>query len=301
MPPVCYSYKVYGFQVLSERPVREFEPLVERKEAEIFIRWQDLDVQPVYEAKDWHFEIGACDATLCFKGVGVFHIQNASTIVVRVEHGADERMVERYLSGVVFAALLHLRGMVVYHASSVAINDREAIVFIGESGAGKSTLSALMHLRGFSCITDDVSPVTINAHGIDIIPGLPRLKIDPDLALQYNIPADKLSPVHSSEEQIYLSLSEDFRRSPLSLKALVFLDVAPQMALRKITAREAMMQTVCHTLPSRLLNMTGGRDHFLRCSAIAGSIPAYTLSRTDDLSWRERLADMVVSEIVGGE
>jgi hypothetical protein len=300
MPPPCFSYKVYGFQVCSDRPVLEFEPLVEREQAEIYIRRQEMDVQPVYDAKDWHFDIGAGEATLCFKGVGVFHIQDASTILVQAEYGADERMVERYLSGVVFAALLHLRGLVVYHASSVAINEREAVVFIGESGAGKSTLSALMHLRGFSCITDDVSPVKVDSQGVDVIPGYPRLKIDPALASQHNIPANMLSPVHSSEEQIYLSLSEGFRSDPLSLRALFFLEVAPQLALRKITAREAMIQTVRHTLPSRLLNMTGSREHFLRCSAIAGSVPAYTLSRTDDISSREQLADMVVAELFHG-
>jgi hypothetical protein len=297
MSAPCFSYKVYGFQVCSDKPVLEFEPLVEGEPADVHIRWQDMDSSPAYNDKDWHFDICSCQATLCFKDIGVFHIPDTTTILVKIEYGVDQRMVERYLSGVVFAVLLHLRGLVIYHAGSVAINENEAVVFIGESGAGKSTLSALLHLRGFSCIADDVSAIKVDSQRINVIPGFPRLKIDPDLARLHSIPANALCPVHSSEEQIYLSLSPGFRSSPLSVRALVFLEVAPHLSLRKITARQAMIQTVRYTLPSRFLNMTGSREHFRRCSVIAGSVPAYTLTRTDDITCREQLADMVVNEL----
>jgi hypothetical protein len=301
MSPPCFFYKVYGLHVCSDRPVLEFEPLIAGDRVDIRLRWQDMDAQPVYKEKDWHFDVGPSQATLCFKGVGVFLIPDTSTILVKIEYGADARMVERYLSGVVFAVLLHLRGLVIYHAGSVAINENEAIAFIGESGAGKSTLAALLHLRGFSCITDDVSALKVDSHRIAIIPGFPRLKIDQDLALQHSIPADRLCPVHSSEEQIYLSLFRGFPARPLTLRALFFLDRAPQVTLQRITARQAMIQTVRFTLPSRLLQMTGSREHFRRCSMIAGSVPAYALARTDDITCREQLADMVVREVCHGE
>jgi len=301
MSAPCFFYKVYGLHVYSDRSILEFEPLVEGERVDICIRWQDMELSPVYNDKDWHFDVGPNQATLCFRGVGVFHIPDTTTILVKTEPGADKRMVERYLSGVVFAVLLHLRGLVIYHAGSVAINENEAIAFIGESGAGKSTLSALLHLRGFSCIADDVSAIKVDSHQIVIIPGFPRLKIDPDLALQHSIPADELCPVHRSEEQIYLSLSRGFPVNPLTVRALFFLEAAGHLSVRRITARQAMIETVRYTLPSRLLQMTGSREHFRRCTVIAASVPAYALTRTDDITCREQLADMVVYELFHGD
>jgi hypothetical protein len=301
MPAPCFSYNVYGLQVSSDKSILEFEPLVEGGRVDIRISWQDIEIYPAYNDKDWHFDVGLNQATLCFKGVGIFHIPDTATILVKTEHGADERMVERYLSGVVFAVLLHLRGLVIYHAGSVAMSETEAIAFIGESGAGKSTLAATLHLRGFSCIADDVSAIKVDFQRIDIIPGFPRLKIDPDMALQQSIPADELCEVHSSEEQIYLSLVKGFHSNTRTLRALFFLGVAPDVSLRKITARQAMIETVRYTLPSRLLQMTGSSEHFHRCSMIAGTVPAYSLTRTEDISCREMLADMVVNEFFGNE
>ena len=300
MPVSCFYYKVYGLQVYSDRPVFEFEPQVEAQAADIRIRWQDMEPSPFSADRDWHFEVRPDQATLYFKDVGVFYIPDTGTILVKAESGADGRMVERYLSGVVFAVLLYLRGLIIYHASSVLINENEAVAFVGESGAGKSTLAALLHLQGFSCIADDVSAIAVSSQRIGIIPGFPRLKIDPDLALRHNIPATALCPVHSSEEQIYLSFSEGFPARPLTLRALFFLDTGARLSLQKMSAREAMIQTVRYTLPSRLLQSTGGREHFRRCSLIAGSVPAYSLTRTADIADRELLADMVIKEVCCG-
>ena len=300
MPNSCYFYKVYGLQVCSDKPILEFDPQVEAAPPDVRIRWQGMELPQLSSDKDWHFDVGPHRATLYFRGVGIFQIPDASTILVETESGADERMVERYLSGVVFAVLLHLRGLIVYHASSVSINENEAIAFIGESGAGKSTLAASLHLRGFPCIADDVSAISVNPRRIRIIPGFPKLKIDPDLASQHSISANALCPVHSSEKQIYLSICQGFRSSPMTLRALFFLETAPHMSLQRITARQAMIQTVRFTLPSRLLQLTGGRDHFHRCSMIAGSVPAYSLTRSEDIAGREQLADMVADEVCGG-
>lgn len=297
MPAPRFSYKVYGLQVCSDKPVLEFEPLVAEGQTDVRIRWHELESLPTYGDNDWHFDVSHDQATLSFKGIGVFHIADTATILVKIECDADTRMVERYLSGVVFAVLLHLRGLVVYHASSVAINEKEAVAFIGESGAGKSTLAALLHLRAFPCLADDVTAIKVDSQRIDIIPGFPRLKIDPDLGLRYKVPVDELCPVHSTEEQIYLSLARGFHANPLTVRALFFLDVAPRVSLQRITARRAMIETIRYTLPSRLLQLTGSSEHFHHCSLIAGSVPAYMLTRTDNNNHREQLADMVVNEL----
>jgi|GEM_PF-2685739 len=295
--PGCF-YSVYGLQTCSDQPILEFEPLVAATRADVRICWQKIAFSPTYTDTDWHFIVAQHEAILCFQGVGVFHISDPATILVEPEPEVDERMVARYLSGVVFAVLLHLRGLVVFHAASVAITEQDAIAFIGDSGAGKSTLAALLHLRGCFCIADDVTAMQADAQHAAIVPGIPRLKIDPDLARRYALPADQLCSVHPAEEQIYFSLVQGFPKIPLHVRALVFLDVGLQASLQRITARQAMIETVRYTLPTRFLQTTGSREHFQRCASIAGSVPAFALTRTRHLDDRELVADLVVNELL---
>lgn len=295
--PGCF-YSVYGLQTCSDRPILEFEPLVAATRADVRICWQKIDFSPTYKDTDWHFIVSPHAATLCFQGVGVFHIANPSTILVDAEPGADQRMVARYLGGVVFAVLLHLRGLIVFHAASVAVNEQDAIAFIGESGAGKSTLAALLHIRGFSCIADDVTAIQATPLPATIVPGIPRLKIDPDLAARYALPADQLCPVHPTEEQIYYSLVQGFPQNPLNVRALVFLDAGPSTSLQRITARQAMIETVRYTMPTRFLQITGSREHFQQCASIVRSVPAFALTRARHIDDRESLADLVVNELL---
>lgn len=300
MSSSSWYYSLYGLRVCADQPVFEFEPARPAAEpVDVRIRWQEPRPTPDYGGQGHCFTLEQHQATLCFQGVGVFRLPDQATILVEPEPGADGRMVARYLSGVVFAVLLHLRGLVVCHAGSVAVENQEAIVFIGESGAGKSTLAALLHLRGYSCIADDVTAIRVDTHRIDTMPGFPLVKIDPDLARHHRIPVEDLLPVHNDEEQVYLHLHRQLPATPLTLRAMVFLDVAPRMSLQRISARQAMMATVRYTLPTRLLHRTGSGDHFHRCAKIAASVPAYTLSRTNDRDARERLADMVVNELMG--
>jgi len=295
--PGCF-YSVYGLQVCSDQPLLEFEPLVAATRTDVRICRQKIAFSPAYTTTDWHFVVTPDKATLCFQGVGVFHIPDFGTILFEPEPEADERMVARYLSGVVFAVLLHLRGLVVFHAASVAVNEQEAIAFIGESGAGKSTLAALLHFRGYFCIADDVTAIRTDSQHAAMIPGIPRLKIDPDLAQRYTLPADQLCSVHPAEEQIYYSLMQGFPQTPLNVRALVFLGIGSQPSLQRITARQAMIETVRYTLPTRFLQTNGSREHFQRCASIAGSVPAFVLTRTRNFDDREILADLVVNELL---
>lgn len=291
-----YFYRAYGLNIHSEHPILEFAPISGTQTTDINIFCRPLKFTPNYSTKDWHFECAAEQATLCFRGVGIFHLPNCQTIIVAPENCADARMVERYLSGVVFAVLLYLRKMVVFHAACVAINDQDAVAFIGDSGAGKSTLAALLHLQGHPCMNDDVTPVEVAPSRIIAIPGLPYVKIDQHFAEQYRIPENKIFEVHPEEEQIYLSLAPQVPLAPVNVRALVFLQPGTRKLLQRIPARQAVIETIRYTLPARLLFQTGPKEHFLRCTHLAKSVPAYMLSRELDTDSREQLAEMVLNE-----
>ena len=298
MTESCHSYTVYGLRVASDKPVLEFEPPDFFAFPDIRILWSASgEPAPDFGDRDWSFHLGPDSATLGFLGVGVFRIPDSSTITVEPEPGADHRMVERYLAGVVFAVLLHLRGAVVYHAAANAVSDAEAIALVGESGAGKSTLSALLHLRGCRCLTDDVLPARVETAGVFVSRGYPRVKVDQKFAVRHHLAATAMQPVHPDEDQVYLVLDERYPSSPLRLRALFFLERADVLSIRKLSAREAMMESIRFTLPARLMQINGGEEHFRRCSTIVSSVPAYALCRTDDRRDQQQLADLVMAQL----
>lgn len=291
-----YRYYAYGLHIFSEKSILEFSPNSEEPQMDVSIHWRSSSFSPDYSTQDWQFECGAQQATLCFRGVGIFHIPDDRTIIVTVEEQADNRMVERYLCGVVFAVLLYLRGLLVFHAACVAFNKCEAVAFIGDSGAGKSSLAALIHLQGHPCLNDDVTPIKFASGRIVAVPGIPYVKVDRDFVQRHQIPFGKTCIVHPNEEQVYLSLEPQVPQAPVDIRALVFLNPGATNCLQPISARQAMIETICYTLPARLLLQPGSREHFLQISHLAQSVPAYTLTRNLQADSREQLLAMVLRE-----
>lgn len=292
------TYRAYGLHISSEHPIFEFahQSFRHTPPIDINIQWRNTNFHPEYGDKDWSFSTGPQEALLCFRGVGCFHVVAPHLIVVAPEKGADNRMVQRYLSGIVFAVMLHLRGMVVFHGAGVAINEHEALVIAGESGAGKSTLAALLHLYGYSCTNDDVAAIHVQLTKINLIPGIPLAKIDEEFMRRYHIQKEQTCPVHPSEQEVYLHLAPHFPENPLKLRAIIFLEHGSCTTLQRLSARQAMIETVRYTLPARLLLQPGSRQHFYNETQLAESVPAYQLTRAADQDSREQLAAIIMRE-----
>ena len=97
-------------------------------------------------------------------GLARFMISDASRIEYQPEDGVDAGELTAFLTGSVLGILLHLRGLVVLHASAV-LADGGAILFCGASGAGKSTLAAALGERGYPLISDDLCVLAPGAGG----------------------------------------------------------------------------------------------------------------------------------------
>lgn len=95
---------------------------------------------------------------LTVAGVARYLVRGGAEIIVDPEHGAHPESLRLYLLGSVFGALLHQRGELVLHASSVA-TDRGAVLLLGRSGHGKSTLAALLGRSGHRLLGDDKAVV----------------------------------------------------------------------------------------------------------------------------------------------
>ncbi len=287
-------YFAYGLRIHSQLPIRELLPGSSSQSAEVTIRWQREDETPAHwEGKPWLFEVGAEQAQLYFKDVGAFTVSLPGSIIVQPSPGVASRMVERYLSGIVLAVLLYLRGCLVFHAAACRIAHYGAALFIGDSGAGKSTLAAAAHSQGLPFMTDDVAALAFSANGISLLPAYPRLKVDPGTAAILHFSETLLEPVDISGQELYLRTEHSFPVSPAPLAALFFLRKGDKPAVRKLSKRELMLECIRNTVPTRLLQQPGDEDHFFKCSALTEGVPAYSLTRSSDFNHLENLVALV--------
>jgi hypothetical protein len=106
------------------------------------------------------------------------YLITSDVIEVLPMQNTDPSAVELYLFGSALGVLLHLRGTLPLHGSTVFKPDGTAAVFCGVSGAGKSTLVAALSKIGFSCLADDVTAIQFDSDGKAwALPGLSRVKL----------------------------------------------------------------------------------------------------------------------------
>jgi hypothetical protein len=108
--------------------------------------------------------MGSGEFLLHVPGVARFWLRGGRSITYQGSPHADPGDVAAFLVGTVFGILLHQRGLVVLHASSIEADGR-AILFLGPSGAGKSTLASALSQRGYRLVADDFCVISLSPGG----------------------------------------------------------------------------------------------------------------------------------------
>src|ERR1051325_4103767 len=114
-------------------------------------------------------------------GIGRFLASGGMTIEVFVEEGADPDAVDALIHGGLLGALIHQRGDLPLHASTLVSPDRRRTLAIaGDTGSGKSTTAYELIRRGWKLLSDDLTRVTIENGFATAWPGRTRLRLMSD-------------------------------------------------------------------------------------------------------------------------
>jgi hypothetical protein len=106
-----------------------------------------------------------------------YYVVDGKSITIEPFVNADMDEVRLFLLGSAFGALIHQRGLLPFHGSSLKIGN-SAIILSGLSGAGKSTLAAAFRQKGYQILSDDVSVISFLNDQIPIVhPGYPQMKL----------------------------------------------------------------------------------------------------------------------------
>ncbi|RAJ80157.1 hypothetical protein CLV59_105265 [Chitinophaga dinghuensis] len=128
------------------------------------------------------------------ESVASFVIPEGGKEVYYQATGIGQKAIPSLIKGNITKYCLQEQGYFCLHASAVCVEDK-TILFIGRKGAGKSTLAAYFHIKGHDIWSDDYSRLLQENKTFFIAQGETSLKINPDIASYFNIPAAQLKPV----------------------------------------------------------------------------------------------------------
>jgi hypothetical protein len=217
----------------------------------------------------------------------------------------EERVIRLPLLGAVLAVLLHQRGFLVLHASSVAVNGG-AVAFLGEKGWGKSTMAATLYARGHNLMADDVVALDISGTKSPmVLPGFPQLKLWPEaIASSLGDDPETLPQIHPQVEKRARRAADRFLHEALPLRRIYVLCGGPTPTLRALQPQKAILQLISNSYMARfgkqLLQGVGASSHLHQCTSIIKDVPIYRLERPRSLPLLPAIAQLVEEDLSSG-
>lgn len=191
-----YIYKVYGVIIESEIELPELIPAPNQM-PEVRIRIGNVPPHlPEVKGSGVLYEAYPNDFLFRLDTVAAYRIRNGNEIIVESKNAAAPEEVRLFLLGSAIGALIHQRGSIPIHGSSIVIND-SALIIAGASASGKSTLAAGLSEKGYKILADDISVVALDKEGIfKVYPGIPHLKLWKDVTehLDFKSHYEKVRP-----------------------------------------------------------------------------------------------------------
>ncbi|WP_036258222.1 serine kinase [Mesorhizobium sp. WSM3224] len=273
---VRHFYKAYGLIVSSEVTLPELEPTAPATpDLEIAVGPVDFPDAVAQDATAFRFE--ATRQYLSWQAVGAFMISGANRIDVDPAPGIDDPLLAFPLLGPVMALALHRRGLLVLHASAIAVGGK-SVIFMGDKGAGKSTMAGAMIRAGHRLLTDDV--VALDLSDPDrpmILPGFPQLKLAADAASVIRLEQAEVRPqVHPQIDKAQHRLRDGFATEAVPVSRIYVLERGGRAAISPLTGAAALPAIIKFSYITRFGRQALPGDfaaaHLRQCAQIAGRI-----------------------------
>jgi hypothetical protein len=293
-----FSYRAYGLTLRSSLPLPELTPSGGTPDVDIklakLIQPSSATITP--QGSRW---ATPGEIFLSFHHVGSFLARSGCALDVDLLPTVDEDIGHQLVLGPGLGAILLQRGLLVLHASAVAIHGH-AVILIGGSGWGKSSTAAALFARGHGLMADDVVPIAGISDGQPTIaPGYPQVKLWPDVAAAC-LGSDVAASSFQSETGKYLlPTGRGFPASALPLACIYVLDEGSHLEVASLTPREALLELLRHSYSARLLEPTGtAAAHFTQSGELAKQVPVFRLYRERSLAELNSVARLVENHVI---
>jgi hypothetical protein len=294
------SYLAYDLRICSELALPELDVAALTPNVSVSIGEVAPAPSPL-DATGGAFWAVPGEACHYLEQAGSFLVREGRQIVVDPAEGADPALLRLSILGPALGILLHQRGHLVLHASTVAV-DGGAAAFVGGRRWGKSTLAAAMYLRGHRVVADDVTALTVGHGPPSVLPGFPQLKLWPDAAASLGQTVDTLPRLHPRFEKRALRVTRGFSRQPVPLRRVYVLDEGPAADGEPLEPTEALVEMLRHWYGSRfgdgLLRFgDAAAIHLQLCAALVRDVAVRRLRRPARAASVADVVDLVEADL----
>jgi len=227
------SYTLYHLPVLSDMALPELlptEPLAQASDLAAAEALEQVSIRrgpemrlSDIETKPWFCANDLTEARLRHRRIGELMIKQGALIEIRTLPDVDEDLIRLYLLGSAMGCLLHQRGIIPLHVSTVCING-QAWAFTAPSGTGKSTLAArLHHFQNCPMVSDDVAALHVIDGQAYIAGGPPLMKLSPEFAAVFDGATLSAIP-HPESDKLKVQTNHSFLSGLLPLAGIVVLE-----------------------------------------------------------------------------
>jgi hypothetical protein len=292
-------YTVHGLQIDSEVPLPGLLP-GSNQHSDVRIRYDSVPTalpNPLGEG-GW-FQAAPDTFLLDVRDVARFLVVKGQDILIERLPNCQEDVLRLYLLGSAFGALLHQRGLLVMHASTIQ-TARGAVLFVGPSGHGKSTLLAGLVQRGYAMLSDDVTAISLESPSSPVAySAFPRLRLCSDAAVRLKYPVERLQRVRTWDADKYHVPVTCFCPKPLPVCAVYTLRVhaTPDILLEPVSSVQRFAIVATNTYRYRFLEGLGQRQiHFKAATRLAKAVHVGSIIRPASPYMLDELVDRLSVE-----
>jgi hypothetical protein len=237
-------------------------------------------------------------------GVADYYVWPERIVCHQLEPREDV-LIELYFLGLVLGFWLERRGTRVLHGSSVALDERGAVVFLATNTGGKTSLAASLMLAGGELLSDDLLAIDLAADTPAGYPAFPQMRMWPDLRRHFLPDHEGLPTVLPDIDKVRVPVGAgglgSFCRQPRPIEAIYLPErrdadaVGSVVERQPVSPRDALIELVRESFLSRILEEVGiHRERFPDLSLLAARVPMFRLSYPSGLD----LLPLVRSQIL---
>lgn len=294
-----YHYQFHGLRIFSTIAI-DGAPSLESGPIDVTVTEGDVpDNLPAPSASGVLFDAAPGDYILRVGGVGRYRVQRGCEITVAPHPDATPHLVQTFLTGGAFTALLHQRGVLVMHGSAV-LGPTGVLIVAGHSGTGKSTTCAALLRAGYPVLTDDISAVSIDGDGVPrVAPGVARMRLWADAMTALQADPAGAHQLRPGVDKFTVAIPQ-MAASPHPLVSICCLELysGHEVVCDRLDGSSRFEALRQYTRMSRLVEGLQVQEHHFRAAAaVSARTPVWRLRRprgTDSLSAVVRHAERLL-------
>lgn len=275
-----FTYKAFGLIICSEIECPELIQSKGSPDIQIVLGSTPKElINPFFSGV--RFQTKGQEFLLSVDGIARYYVKDGNSITIDKYPNSNISDIRLFLLGSAIGALIHQRGLLPFHGSSVKIGDN-AIILSGLSGAGKSTLAAAFKQKGYQVLSDDISVISFSDDRPFVNPGFPQMKLWNDSIQKLGENPSNLARVRNEMDKYSLPIKTGFWDNPLPLQKIFIIASSNlgELKVEPIKGIEKFSMLKTHTYR---FNFVTGKEmqstHFKSFEKLSKTIEIFRLTR----------------------